>query len=132
MEYSLKRLNKNSKLNRLTINEIINQLNLIGFEVDDILNEKSINNQFLDNIRLLIKLPANREDLLNEKLFLIELSTILVFQLLNTWEIIKKDYNFLLKEKYSQYLNYKIYETKEDFLEILIFNIQIKNFKILS
>jgi hypothetical protein len=102
MEYSLKKLNKNSKLNSLTITEIINRLNLIGFEVDDIFNEKSVNNQFLDNIRLLIKLPADREDLLNEKLFLIELSTILVFELLNTWEIIKKDYSFLLKERYQQ------------------------------
>ena len=129
MEYSLKKLNKNSKLNSLTITEIINRLNLIGFEVDDIFNEKSVNNQFLDNIRLLIKLPADREDLLNEKLFLIELSTILVFELLNTWEIIKKDYSFLLKERYSKYQNYKIYETKEDFLEILIFNIEIKSFK---
>ena len=129
MEYSLKKLNKNSKLNSLTINEIVNRLNLIGFEVDDIFNEKSINNQFLDNIRLLIKLPADREDLLNEKLFLIELSTILVFELLNTWETIKKDYSFLLKERYLKYQNYKIYQTNENFLEILIFNIEIKNFK---
>lgn len=132
MEYSLKTLNKNSKLNSLTLNEIINQLNLIGFEVDDILNEKEINNQFLDNIRLLIKLPADREDLLNEKLFLSELSTILVFQILTIWQYLKKDYSFLLKQKYSKYLNYKIYETKEDFLEILIFNIELKNFKVLS
>ena len=132
MEYSLKTLNKNSKLNLLTLNEIINQLNLIGFEVDNILNEKEINNQFLDNIRLLIKLPADREDLLNEKLFLSELSTILIFEILTTWKIIKKDYSFLLKQKYSKYLNNKIYETKEDFLEILLFNIELKNFKYLS
>jgi phenylalanyl-tRNA synthetase beta chain len=132
MEYSLKTLNKNSKLNSLTLNEIINQLNLIGFEVDDVFNEKEINNQLLDNIRLLIKLPADREDLLNEKLFLIELSTILVFQLSTIWESVKKDYSFLLKQKYSTYLNYKIYETTEDFLEILIFNIELKNFKSVS
>jgi phenylalanyl-tRNA synthetase beta chain len=132
MEYSLKKLNKNSKLTSITINQIVNQLNLIGFEVDEIVNEKDINNQFLDNIKLLIKLPADREDLVNEKLFLIELSTILIFELLNTWEILEKDYYSLLKDRYSRYSNYKIYQTKEDLLEILVFNIEIKNFKSLS
>ena len=85
MEYSLSTLTYNSKANNLKISEIINQLNLIGFEVDSIFTEKSLENIFLDNIRLLIKIPANREDLLNERFFLNELSTILLFNLNNLW-----------------------------------------------
>jgi hypothetical protein len=46
MEYSLSTLTQNSKVNHLKTREIINQLNLIGFEVDNIFNEKSIENIF--------------------------------------------------------------------------------------
>ena len=41
MEYSLKTLNKNSKLNLLTLNEIINQLNLIGTKFQQRINSTS-------------------------------------------------------------------------------------------
>ena len=129
MEYSLQKLNKSSNLNSITVNQIINKLNLIGFEVDDIINEKTLTNQFIDNIKLLIKLPADREDLLNEKLFLIELSTVLVFELLTIWEKVKIKYSFLLNKKYSKYNNYKIYETREENLEIILFNLELINFK---
>jgi hypothetical protein len=69
MEYSLQTLNENSNLKSLTTTEIIDQLNLIGFEVDETFNETFITNKFLDNLRLLIKIPANREDLLAERFF---------------------------------------------------------------
>ena len=36
MEYSLYYLNKQANLKNLKVNEIIDKLNLIGFEVDDI------------------------------------------------------------------------------------------------
>jgi hypothetical protein len=121
MEYSLYTLNQNSKLNSLKITEIVNQLNLIGFEVDDIFTEKSMENLFFDNIRLLIKIPANREDLLNEKFFLIELSTVLLFQLNNFWKKIKPNYFFLLKENYSKYFNYEIVNIQQkNVSEVLI------------
>jgi len=133
MEYSLYTLNQNSKLNSLKITEIVNQLNLIGFEVDDIFTEKSMENLFFDNVRLLIKIPANREDLLNEKFFLIELSTVLLFQLNNFWKKIKPNYFFLLKENYSKHFNYETVNIQQkNAPEILIYNIQLKNIKNLS
>jgi phenylalanyl-tRNA synthetase beta chain len=128
MEYSLATLNQNSKLNDLQLKEIINILNLIGFEIDDIFYEKTTENKFIDNTRLLIKIPANREDLLNETFFLNELSTILVFQLKNTWQVIKKNYNFILKQKYFSYYQYQKITVETDCIEdILMFNIEIKN-----
>jgi phenylalanyl-tRNA synthetase beta chain len=128
MEYSLATLNQNSKLNDLQLKEIINILNLIGFEIDDIFYEKTTENKFIDNTRLLIKIPANREDLLNEAFFLNELSTILVFQLKNTWQVIKKNYNFILKQKYFSYYQYQKIAVETDSIEdILMFNIEIKN-----
>jgi len=128
MEYSLYTLNQKSNLNSLKIKEIVNQLNLIGFEVDNIFIEKSMENLFFDNIRLLIKIPANREDLLNEKLFLIELSTVLLFQLNNFWKKIKPNYFFLLKEKYSECYNYETVNIKHiNTPDLLIYNIQLKN-----
>lgn len=133
MEYSLYNLNQNSKLNSLKITEIVNQLNLIGFEVDDIFIEKSLENLFFDNVRLLIKIPANREDLLNEKFFLIELSTVLLFQLNNFWKKIKSNYFFLLKKNYSKYVNYETVNIQQkNVSEILIYNIQLKNIQNLS
>jgi phenylalanyl-tRNA synthetase beta chain len=133
MEYSLYTLNQNSKLNSLKITEIVNQLNLIGFEVDDIFTEKSMENLFFDNVRLLIKIPANREDLLNEKFLLIELSTVLLFQLNNFWKKIKPNYFFLLKENYLKYFNYETVNIQQKNVpEILIYNIQLKNIKNLS
>lgn len=133
MEYSLYTLNQNSKLNSLKITEIVNQLNLIGFEVDDIFTEKSMENFFFDNVRLLIKIPANREDLLNEKFFLIELSTVLLFQLNNFWKKIKPNYFFLLKENYLKYFHYETVNIQQKNVpEILIYNIQLKNIKNVS
>ena len=72
MEYSLYTLNKVANLESLTISEIIDRLNLIGFEVDEVFNEKLNTNKFIDNTRLLIKIPPNREDLLCEVNFLKE------------------------------------------------------------
>jgi phenylalanyl-tRNA synthetase beta subunit len=73
MEYSLHYLNKLSNLKNLKLTEIIETLNLIGFEVDDIYQEKLEINSLITNIRFLLKIPANREDLLIEELFLKEL-----------------------------------------------------------
>ena len=36
MEYSLKVLNEINNLNSMTIKEVVNELNLLGFEVDQI------------------------------------------------------------------------------------------------
>jgi hypothetical protein len=76
MEYSLQSLTKQTELNEITLENIVNKLNLIGFEVDDIIVEPLVFNQFINDIRLLLKIPANREDLLTEILLLKEFSTI--------------------------------------------------------
>lgn len=133
MEYSLSTLTENSKVDNLKAAEIINQLNLIGFEVDNIFTEKSIQNIFFDNVRLLIKIPANREDLLNEKFFLNELSTILLFNLNNFWEKTKKNYFFILKENYLKYYSYQNFKIQtKNISDILVFTIELRNFQKVS
>lgn len=94
MEYSLIYLNKSSKLDDLNLSQLVNQLNLIGFEVDDILTEKSVINEQFNNLQLLIKIPANRQDLLNEKSFFSDLSNIFNFKTIETW----KHINFLYED----------------------------------
>ena len=74
MQYSLKLLNKNSKLKNITLTSLVDALNLIGFEVDEVRIEKLKTNTFLEDINLLIKIPANREDLLSENFLISELA----------------------------------------------------------
>lgn len=69
MEYSLKVLNEINNLNSMTIKEVVNELNLLGFEVDQIFWEKAVDDNYLENVRLMIKIPANREDLFSERFF---------------------------------------------------------------
>lgn len=132
MEYSLQTLNENSNLTSIKSLDIIEKLNLIGFEIDETVNDSFITNPFIDNLKLLIKIPANREDLLNEKIFLIELSTIFFLELNHIWEKLKLNYSFILKEKYLTNLKYEnlnindIFEISEKDLNFLIFNIEIE------
>ena len=106
MEYSLQTLNQNANLKSLTTTEIIDQLNLIGFEVDATFNESCITNKFVDNLRLLIKIPANREDLLVERFLLTEFSTIFLFEVNSLWKKIKQNYYSILNKKYLEFSNY--------------------------
>jgi len=101
MEYSLYTLNKKARLNNLTSEELINTLNLIGFEVDGISNELLKTNPFILDKKLLIKIPANREDLLTENLLLEDLSLLFLFQIYKIWEKLKINYLFLIKEHYQ-------------------------------
>ena len=48
-------------------------------------------NQFINDIRLLIKIPANREDLLTETLLLNELSTIFSLKKYEIWKNLKNE-----------------------------------------
>ena len=89
MEYSLYYLNKQANLNNLKINEIIDNLNLIGFEVDDVFEEQLPTNPLINDTRLLIEIPSNRQDLLNEKLFLKEISTIFSLETYDLWRNLK-------------------------------------------
>jgi len=112
MDYSLYDLNQKAILNSLTTSDLINQLNLIGFEIDDISINKSI--AYDRNIKLLVKIPANRSDLNNENVFLLELSMIFLFKLLKTWEKIKDKYFFLLRYKYNKLKNYNLFPIKSN------------------
>ena len=103
MQYSLRQLNKIANLKQLKISEIINKLNLIGLEVDDIIDEKLVANQYIKNTSLVIDIPSNREDLLNENFLLDELATIFNFQLFNFWNNIKSNYHFLLNKQYKKH-----------------------------
>lgn len=102
MEYSLYTLNQRIKKTNVTSTEMINTLNLIGFEVDDIFLEESTTNKFITNKRLLIKIPANREDLLSETFLLKEFSLLFLFEVYETWTYLKNNYDFLLKKEYNQ------------------------------
>ena len=103
MEYSLYHLNKVTDVYDTTISQIINKLNLIGFEVDEIFQESLPTNKFLNNFRLLIEIPSNREDLLNEQLFLQELGTIFLLDIYNTWKKIEFNYQIFLKTSTNNY-----------------------------
>ena len=83
MQYSLQALNKNSILDNFRLTDIIETLNLIGFEVDEIFEEKN-------NIIFVLKIPANREDLLSEEYFLKELIHLFSLSPFSLWKSIKK------------------------------------------
>jgi len=129
MEYSLINLNKNSKLNQLTLNYLINTLNLIGIEVDAISKERLKNTFLLENIKIILKIPSNREDLLIEHFFQKEMSLIFNFQQEETWKNLKNNYKFLLKQKYLNYQNYLLIPISSPYSNIVFYAIEIKNFK---
>lgn len=124
MEYSLYTLNQSCKLNQLTFTNIINKLNLIGFEVDDIIREELLTNSNLENIRLLIKIPSNRDDLLNETFFVTELTTIFLLDLYDSWKNIRQKYFFLFKQNYLKYSHYETIEILTPFSDILMYSIE--------
>jgi phenylalanyl-tRNA synthetase beta subunit len=127
MEYSLYQLNKYAKLNDINLSDIVDRLNLIGFEVDDIFYERCTTDKFINNIRLLIEIPSNREDLLNEQLFLKELGTIFLFEIYQTWKDIKQTYSFLNIETSSLYQTQKVNLIKSDLSNILIYKFELEN-----
>ena len=127
MEYSLQTLNKNVKLNNLKIQEIVDKLNLIGLEVDEIFEEKLDTNKFVDNLRLEIAIPSNREDLLNEKFFIDEFSTIFNLEKKENWDKIKNNYNFLLKQNYIQSNTHEKRKIKTNLTGLITYGFQLKN-----
>lgn len=129
MEYSLQTLNKNIKLNELKIQEIVDKLNLIGLEVDQVFEEKLETNKFIDNFRLEIAIPSNREDLLNEKFFINEFSTVFDLEKKENWTRIKNSYNFLLKQKYIRSTNHKKRKIKTNLKGLITYGFQLKNVK---
>ena len=127
MEYSLYYLNKQANLNNLKIKELIDNLNLIGFEVDDVFEEQLPTNPLINDIRLLIEIPSNRQDLLNEKLFLKEISTIFLLQTYNLWKKVKINYDFLLDTHLLKYKEQPIKYINSDLNDILIYKFNLEN-----
>jgi phenylalanyl-tRNA synthetase beta chain len=132
MEYSLYRLNKSINFKNLNLIDIVNRLNLIGFEVDNVFQEELKSNKNLIDIRLLIKIPSNRDDLLTEHFFIQEFSTIFLVDLNLKWNQIKKTYFFLLKQNYIKYNNYKSQEIKSNFSDLLIYTVECNNLRSLT
>ena len=135
MEYYLKHLNKITNLKNLTLTNFIEKLNLIGLEVDAIVfqssevgKEKYKHPFFLKDIILTLKIPANRDDLLNEVILTNELSFIFVLEIINTWEKIKENYFFLIKQKYLSTLNFSFAEIQSELDYFLTYAIEIENY----
>ena len=125
MEYSLHYLNKLSILKNLKLTQIIETLNLIGFEVDDSYEDILEINILVKDIRLLLKIPANREDLLIEELFLKELVRLFSLEKISIWKSFKSYYFNLLKQYYFSKYEYNSFQIKSNIDDILIYNIQI-------
>lgn len=129
MQYSLQQLNKIANLKELKINDVIDKLNLIGLEVDEIFNEKLENNKYVDNTRLLIAIPSNREDLLNENFFLEELANIFNFQMIFFWKKMKSHYKFLLNQKTEKKIEYKNLKLTSSLTSFSTYIIHLENFQ---
>ena len=129
MEYSLQHLNKKANLKNLTLANFVETLDLIGLEVDDIIFEKSPSKSNLNDIKLDIKIPANREDLLNDTILIDEFATIFLFHVYKTWEELKSSYFFLLTQKYSEYSNYSVTPIVSDIPGIVTYGITLESFK---
>ena len=127
MEYSLYYLNKHANLKNLKVNEIIDKLNLIGFEVDDIFEEQVITNHLLNDTRLLIEIPSNRQDLLNEKLFLQELSTIFSLETYDLWRNLRTNYDPLINKYSLKYTEQAITNINSSLNDILIYKFKLEN-----
>ena len=127
MEYSLYYLNKQAKLNDLKITEIVDKLNLIGFEVDDIFEEPVMTNHFLKDTRLLIEIPSNRQDILNEKLFLREISTIFFLDVYKIWDTLKPNYKLLLAKQNKKQLERQVKVIESNLNDILVYKFELEN-----
>ena len=129
MEYSLNNLTKVSNVKEWTLTNFVHSLNLIGLEVDAISKEKISSNYILENIILLIKIPANREDLLIETFLIQEFSLVFLFQVYEIWQKFQKSYSFLLKKKYHQSYDYLFKNIETPFSEVIIYGLEIQNFQ---
>ena len=128
MQYSLKNLNKIANLKNLTLTNFIEKLNIIGLEVDEIFFDIDTFENNLRNINLTLKIPANRDDLLNEVIFLKELTSIFDLDIFNIWENIQEKYFFLLKQKYLSSSNFSTIKIESNLNCFLTYGIEIKEY----
>ena len=126
MQYSLKYLNKSTNLNFLKLQTLIENLNLIGFEVDDIFETINFSNNN-NNINLILKIPANREDLLSEELLLEEIFRLFSLISFNIWNQLQKNYFLVLQKTYLAHYNSPNFVIKSSLNDLLIYNIELEN-----
>ena len=129
MEYSLYDLNKVTDLKNLKIETLINRLNLIGLEVDNVMTKNiDLNSSLTDQI-LTIAIPANREDLLTEKLFVQELQSIFKIKPFSYWNITKQTYKPIINNVKSQYQNYSKHIIDSNLENVLTYIIEVEKYK---
>nr|AIM52786.1 phenylalanyl tRNA synthetase beta subunit [Ochromonas sp. CCMP1393] len=73
-----------------------------------------------------MKIPSNREDLLNETFFIQDLASILLFQSYKIWEKAKLNYYSILKQKYFAHYNYQSVKIDSAIPDVLVYNIKLK------
>lgn len=118
MEYSLQELNQKAALGSLRLDHFTDKLNLIGNEVDDLIFEQNQENSLTNDIRIVLKVPANREDLMNEVSLLNDLSTFFSFSLKKKWKIVKADYSCHFQRIYGQSKDHEVFTIISGFPEI--------------
>ena len=126
MEYSLSTFTNKSNLGNLTLTETINKLNLVGFEVDEVSFEKT--GVYSQDIKFLLKSPANRDDLYLENLWLSELGIIFLLEIYEIWNRLQNKYSFLLKQTYLRSNNYKVQAIEGECPHVLKYVIEITDF----
>ena len=118
MEYTLQELNQKSNLGELKLSKFTEDLNLIGNEVDELIFEQNQENIPIDDVRVILKVPANREDLMSEIFLLNDLSKLFSFTLKRKWNKTKKKYTRYFRQKYNQSQDYEVFPIVSLFSEI--------------
>ena len=100
---------------------------MIGFEVDDIFEESVMTNKFLNDTRLLIEIPSNRQDLLNEKLFLREMSTIFMLEVYKVWKVLQPNYSFIVDQHNKKHSKQIVKQIESSLNHILVYKFELEN-----
>lgn len=130
MEYSIYDLNKKILFSNLTVSSMIDKLNFIGFEVDDLSFENQAFCKFSVPKKILLKIPANRSDLLSQEFFVHDFCTIFNLKSLSFFSSIKNSYNFLYEKKLNELTPSISFSNKENeiFSNMFLYKLKI-NFK---
>nr|AYO28677.1 phenylalanyl tRNA synthetase beta subunit [Neotessella volvocina] len=126
MEFSLLELKKTHFFNSLTLKNLINLLNTKGLEIDGYSISKLKENDFFENVQLLIKIPSNRQDLFNENSLKKELEILLSLKNFFLWKKLNLQY-FLFQNKNQSYSSFIL--LNPNFLKVQTYLIKIENFE---
>lgn len=129
MKIDLRQLSNQINLKNLTLNKFVETLNIIGLEVDEIAFFQNEEEKNINEISLLLKVPANREDLMNENFLVKDLSFIFSFQQKKKWKNILYLYSDFRKNFYNESKNIKIFPIQNFSSEGEIYLFEFKNLK---